>query len=68
MPFELSAFLARWPFAYHLTSRTNIEPIRHARRPEGASTLLVNAGRQELLRQKRKQHTRIRVNAMDVLL
>lgn len=68
VPFELKAFVTRWPYAYHLTSDSNIASICGGGRLESASTLLIRAGCQELLRQKRTRHTQIRVNGMDLSL
>lgn len=68
VPFELKAFVARWPYAYHLTSDNNIASICGSGRLESASTLLIRAGCQELLRQKRTRHTPIRVNGMEFSL
>src|SRR5260370_40021900 len=68
MAFDIKAFVARWPYAYHLTSRSNVASIRSTGRLENASTLLIRAGLEHLLGERRTGPTKLRVNGLEVWL
>ena len=68
MPFGIDAFVARWPFAYHLTSSENVQRIRSTGRLETAAALMERAGCLEWLRVKRSEHVEVVVNGAAVML
>lgn len=62
MPFATSDFAARRPYLYHLTSRANADRLARSRRLEMAATLMLAAGRADLLRARRGEHVAIEVD------
>jgi hypothetical protein len=56
MTFLLSEFTRLRPFAYHVTSRDNLPALRSSRRLRTTESLLRQAGRIDLLRQRRAQY------------
>lgn len=54
MPFTLDDFTRIRPYAYHLTSRSNIEVILRTRQLYTTKQILAQAGRSDLLRTHRK--------------
>ena len=61
MAFTLRAFLKRRPCVYHLTSQENLRLIRAQRRIECAARLMLSAGREELVREKRTEHVSVSI-------
>src|SRR5437868_4740943 len=54
MGIHLERFAELRPFLYHLTARLNLESIRESRRLEPAARILALAGREDLLRTRRR--------------
>jgi hypothetical protein len=68
MPFSLTEFVQRWPYAYHLTSASNLRLIIEARCLLSAAELIAKAGAAELMSTRRRTHTPIRVDGAEVWL
>ena len=56
MSFTLEAFARTRPFLYHLTARGNVPRIARTRRLVSAMRLMEDAGRSDLVRERRRQH------------
>ena len=68
MPLDLAAFARTRPYAYHLTSKTNLDSIRVSGRIDSATVLILKDGRKELLRRRRSNHKIVHVEGHDILL
>jgi hypothetical protein len=68
MAFELTKFINRRPFLYHLTALENLVHIRENRSITCASELMKSAGRTDLLRRKRGDHEGVQVGGKKILL
>lgn len=56
------------PYLYHLTDRSNLDPIRETRTLLPAATLMERSGRVELLRIRRRAHERVDVDNRSILI
>lgn len=68
LPFSFSAFAHARPFAYHLTSCDNLVRICETGQMESAAVLLCGAGRQDLIRERRRDHVSLQVDGQTVWL
>jgi len=55
MPFELDQFVQTRPVLYHLTRQSNLERIQRMQQLDSAAKLLDEAGRQDLLLERRER-------------
>jgi hypothetical protein len=68
LPFTLHNFAAARPYAYHLTAADNLVRICETGRMESAANLLAAAGRQDVLRDRRREHLPIEVGGQTLWL
>lgn len=68
MAFTISTFTSCRPYAYHLTSSTNLASIRDSGYIHSASTLMSSAKRLDLLRYRRANHISLRAGDCEVQL
>lgn len=68
MPFSLSKFAGARPHSYHLTAADNLVRICETGRMESAATLLGAAGRDDLIRERRREHVRVEVDGQTLWL
>ncbi len=66
MPFDSEAFAARRPYLFHLTARSNVARIRSTRRLHSMVVLAREAGREDLLNVRRREHVRLSVQGKAV--
>jgi hypothetical protein len=59
MAFDIDEFIRARPVLYHLTATANLTHIRSNRVIRPAAILMRSAGREDMVRLKRKQHERI---------
>jgi hypothetical protein len=65
---NISEFARSRPYMYHLTDRGNAERISKTNGISPASSLMVSAGRHDLVRRRRRQHERIMVGGNVILI
>jgi hypothetical protein len=68
VPLILHNFAATRPYVYHLTAADNLIRICETARLESAASLMSQAGRSELLRRRRPEHTSFRLDSHEVIL
>ena len=68
MAIDLTALCRLRPYLYHLTARANLPRIARLRRLDSAAALLVQARRQELLRQRRRAKCEVAIEDEVVLI
>lgn len=68
MGFDLTRFAEARPRLYHLTARANLDGILRTGRLEAARVLMERAGDMSMLRQRRREHYRLRVDGREVVL
>ena len=68
MSFSLEKFINARPFLYHLTASQNLAHIRQTRLLRPAAVLMKQAGRTELLRQRRPTHEPIQIGKWKIVL
>jgi hypothetical protein len=65
---DMSVFERRWPFCFHVTSKTNLPSIQATRILYASQVLLEFASLPSLVTKRRSDDVQIRVNGFDVVL
>jgi hypothetical protein len=68
LPFAVDDFIRLRPFAYHVTSRHNLEPLRSTRRIRTAANLIRDSNRLDLLAVRRTDEVTIETSVGRVVL
>ena len=68
MPFDIERFVELRPYLFHLTEPGNIARIREVKALESTTRILEQAGRLDLVRQRRTEHTHVEVSGRHIAI